>query len=45
MGGRDAVVEWSREGYVNKDYVHLSHKGGKKLAEPLYNAITNNLEK
>lgn len=45
MGGVDAVVRWNREGNINKDYVHLSHKGGKKLAEPLFNAITNNLEK
>lgn len=45
MGGVDAVVRWNRDGNINKDYVHLSHKGGKKLAEPLFNAITNNLEK
>ena len=45
MGGEDAVVQWNRNGWVNKDYVHLSHKGGQKLAEPLFNAIVNNLNK
>lgn len=45
MGGEDAVVQWNRNGLVNKDYVHLSHKGGQKLAEPLFNAIINSLYK
>lgn len=43
MGGNDAIVEWVRQGLANKDYIHLTHKGGKKLAEPLFNAIKTNV--
>lgn len=32
MGGEDAVVSWCANGEINKDYIHLSTKGGKKLA-------------
>ena len=45
MGGEDAIVTWSKNGLANKDYVHLTHKGGAKLAEPLFNAIQNLLAK
>lgn len=45
MGGEDAIVSWSRNGFANKDYIHLTHKGGAKLAEPLFNAIQNLLAK
>lgn len=45
MGGDDAIVEWTRKGYTNKDYIHLSHKGGKALSTPLFNAIKHNLDK
>lgn len=45
MGGEDAIVEWVKEGMANKDYIHLTHKGGKKLAEPLFNAIKTNVKK
>lgn len=44
MGGKDAVVEWSRGGYVNKDYIHLTHKGGERLATLLFNAIRHDLK-
>ncbi len=44
MGGVDAVVEWSRGGYINKDYIHLTHKGGERLATLLYNAIIHDLK-
>ncbi len=44
MGGEDAVVEWSRGGYINKDYIHLTHKGGARLATLLFNAITHDLK-
>ena len=43
MGGNDAIVDWVRQGLANKDYIHLTHKGGKKLAEPLFNAIKTNV--
>ena len=39
MGGEDAIVQWSKEGLANKDYIHLTHKGGEKLARRLYDAI------
>ncbi|MDE6582072.1 MAG: hypothetical protein K2K47_06070 [Duncaniella sp.] len=44
MGGTDAVVEWSRGGYINKDYIHLTHKGGARLADLLFNAIRHDLK-
>lgn len=39
MGGEDAIVEWSRQGLANKDYIHLTHKGGARLADELFNAL------
>lgn len=45
MGGEDAIVSWVKQGMANKDYIHLTHQGGKKLAEPLFNAIKANLQK
>ena len=39
MGGDDAIVEWSRNGFANKDYIHLTHKGGEKLASLMFNAM------
>ncbi|MDE7412064.1 MAG: hypothetical protein K2M94_08505 [Paramuribaculum sp.] len=45
MGGEDAVVEWSRKGDINKDYIHMSHKGGERLAKLFFDAIQQNLNK
>lgn len=45
MGEEDAIVKWSKTGLANKDYIHLTHKGGAKLAEPLFNAIQKMLAK
>lgn len=45
MGGEDAIVSWVADGLANKDYIHLTHKGGQKLAEPLFNAIKNSVNK
>ncbi|MCF0218641.1 MAG: hypothetical protein HUK14_02560 [Muribaculaceae bacterium] len=39
MGGEDAIVQWSKEGLANKDYIHLTHKGGEKLAHSLFDAL------
>lgn len=39
MGGNNAIVNWSSNGLANKDYVHLTHKGGEKLGTALFNAI------
>lgn len=44
MGGEDAVVEWSSAGLINKDYIHLTHKGGARLARELFNAIQMDLQ-
>lgn len=45
MGGEDAIVKWSGNGWANKDYVHLTHKGGKQLATEMVNAIKTNLNR
>ncbi len=39
MGGEDAIVDWSRNGYANKDYIHLTHKGGGVLAERFFQSL------
>lgn len=44
MGGEDAVVQWSSSGLINKDYIHLTHKGGARLARELFNAIQKDLQ-
>lgn len=33
MGGEDAVVDWVKQGDINKDYIHLSFNGGKRLSQ------------
>lgn len=43
MGGEGAVVAWSSEGLINKDYIHLTHKGGARLAAELFKAIQQQL--
>lgn len=44
MGGDDAIVSWSREGKANKDYIHLTHKGGASLAELFFNALQKSID-
>ena len=44
MGGQDAIVEWTRSGLANKDYIHLTHKGGAVLADKLFNAMQQSLK-
>lgn len=44
MGGEDAVVQWCDEGLINKDYIHMTHKGGARLADALYKAIRHSLQ-
>lgn len=39
MGGSDAIVEWSRNKWANKDYIHLTHKGGAELAKAFFQAF------
>lgn len=43
MGGEGAVVQWSTAGLINKDYIHMTHKGGERLAKELFNAIQHSL--
>lgn len=44
MGGEDAIVTWSRNGMANKDYIHLTHKGGEQLATCMFNAMQQMLK-
>lgn len=44
MGGEDAIVEWSKNGLANKDYIHMTHKGGDRLATELFNALQDALK-
>lgn len=44
MGGDDAIVDWSKTGKANKDYVHLTHKGGEALAQSLYDALNKSMQ-
>lgn len=34
MGGEDAVVQWCDEGLINKDYIHMTHKGAHVWPTP-----------
>ncbi|MDE5838089.1 MAG: hypothetical protein K2H39_03465 [Paramuribaculum sp.] len=44
MGGEDAIVEWSKKGMANKDYIHLTHKGGEALADEFVKALRHSLK-
>lgn len=44
MGGEGAVVDWSNSGLINKDYIHMTHKGGARLADALFKAIQNSMQ-
>ncbi len=44
MGGEDAIVRYVSAGLANKDYVHLTHKGGRALAEQLFNAFAAKID-
>lgn len=39
MGGADAIVGWSQNKLANKDYIHLTHKGGAELARAFFQAF------
>lgn len=41
MGGENAIVEWCNNNEINKDYIHLSFKGGERLAKLFVNALNN----
>lgn len=44
MGGEGAVVEWADAGLINKDYIHMTHKGGARLADALFKALQHSLQ-
>jgi hypothetical protein len=39
MGGRNSMVKFVEANWASKDYTHLSFRGGKMIADALYNAI------
>lgn len=39
MGGDDAVVEWVKNKDLNKDYIHMSFAGGRRLAKLFVNDL------
>ncbi|MGN0236489.1 MAG: GDSL-type esterase/lipase family protein [Lepagella sp.] len=43
QGGDGAVVDWHKQGWVNSDYIHLNHKGGKELASLFMNSLNISL--
>lgn len=45
MGGEDAIVRWSSDGRANKDYIHLTHKGGAELGKLMSDALQQMINK
>ncbi len=43
QGGQDAIVDWVSRGLANKDYIHMTHKGGQELAQAFYEALRHAL--
>lgn len=41
MGGEGAAAEWRSKHWLNADYIHLNHDGGRELAGRLYKALTH----
>ena len=39
MGGESSVVEWRKRGFVNADYIHLNHAGGREMANEFATAL------
>ena len=46
MGGEGSIIKWVNASppLANKDYTHVNFKGGKQLAQLLYNAIMDAVE-
>ena len=44
MGGNNAIVSWCKNNDVNKDYIHLSTKGGERLANIFVDALLNSID-
>ena len=43
MGGNNAIVSWCKNNDVNKDYIHLSTKGGERLAKIFVESLLNSI--
>lgn len=41
MGGENAIIEWCNNNEINKDYIHLSFKGGERLANLFVNSLNS----
>jgi hypothetical protein len=41
MGGEDSMVKYVKYNWASKDYTHLSFRGGREVANALYDAIIN----
>ena len=39
MGGQNSMVKYVNSNWASKDYTHLSFRGGREVANALYNAI------
>jgi len=39
MGGEGSIVEMVQRGEANKDYTHINHRGGNRIARYLYDAL------
>lgn len=46
MGGENSIVDWanSNPSRANKDYIHLTHKGGAVLAEQFVKSLLHALD-
>lgn len=44
MGGNDSMKKYVEDGLASKDYTHLNYKGGKVLAEKIYQSILAGVE-
>ena len=41
MGGRESMKVLVEKGWANKDYAHLSFRGGRYMAEIIFKALTD----
>jgi hypothetical protein len=41
MGGNDSMIKYVKSNWASKDYTHLSFRGGREIANALYDALLN----
>lgn len=41
MGGKNAMLTYTQNGWANKDYTHLNYRGGKELAKAFSKILIN----